>query len=252
MRPSALMASLYPPAVRERWGAEISSQVSESGIRSWPDALLGAGRLWLHPSDWPETTDGQTRQVLAVALFAVIAAAALLVRAANQPVALTASLRHPATSLWLAPILLGAGLAAPAPPLRWRALRGLATVAARTLSGPAVAVAVMIMTARAGVLPHPVGHARIGLIAGYWAVLSFTALRLCTLITRYARTARLPTTRRLRSAAMLIGAGLSLAAGQCLVPLIWTVPGAGSPALALAYSLLAAVTITAAHDLRQP
>ena len=89
-------------------------------------------------------------------------------------------------------------------------------------------------------------------IAGYWAVLSFTALRLCTLITRYARTARLPTTRRLRSAAMLIGAGLSLAAGQCLVPLIWTVPGAGSPALALAYSLLAAVTITAAHDLRQP
>ena len=65
MRPSALMAALYPPAVRERWGAEISRQVSESGIRSWPDALLGAARLWLHPGDWPETSDGQTRQVLA-------------------------------------------------------------------------------------------------------------------------------------------------------------------------------------------
>ncbi len=64
MRPSALMAALYPPAVRERWGAEISRQVSESGIRSWPDALLGAVRLWLHPGDWPETSDGQTRQVL--------------------------------------------------------------------------------------------------------------------------------------------------------------------------------------------
>ena len=51
---------------------------------------------------------------------------------------------------------------------------------------------------------------------------------------------------------MLIGAGLSLAAGQCLMPLSWTVSGAGSPTLALAYSLLAAVTITAAHDLRQP
>jgi hypothetical protein len=83
-------------------------------------------------------------------------------------------------------------------------------------------------------------------------VLSFTALRLCTLIARYARTTRLPTTRRLRSAAMLIGAGLSLSAGQCLIPLIWTVPGAGSPTLALAYGLLAAVTITTAYDLRQP
>lgn len=88
--------------------------------------------------------------------------------------------------------------------------------------------------------------------ADYRAVLSFTALRLCTLIARYARTARLPAARRLRSAAMLIGAGLSLAAAQCLIPLSWAVPGADSPTLALAYSLLAAATIIAAHDLRQP
>jgi len=204
MRPSALIGSLYPPAVRERWGAEIIRQVSESGIRSWPDALLGAARLWLHPGDWPETSNGQTRQVLAVALFAVTAVTALLVRAVGQPV-LTGSLRHPATSLWLAPILLGTALAAPAPPLRWRALRELAIMAARTLAGPAIAVAVMIVTARAGVLHHPAGHARIGLIAGYWAVLSFTTLRLGALIDRYARTAHPPTTRRLRSAATLIG-----------------------------------------------
>lgn len=249
MRPSALMAALYPPAVRERWGAEISRQVSESGIGSWPDALLGAARLWLHPGDWPETSDGQTRQVLTVTLFAVTAATALLVRAAGQPV-LTGSLRHPATSLWLAPILLGAALAAPAPPLRWRALRRLATVGARTLVGPAIAVAAMIVTANAGVLHHPAGPARIGLLVGYWAVLSFTAQRLCILTARYARTAHLPTTRRLRASAMLIGAGLSLAAGQSFIPLIWTVPGAGSLTLALALSLLAAATITAAHDLR--
>src|SRR5262249_41130470 len=86
-----------------------------SGIRSWPDALLGAARLWLHPGDWPETSDGQTRQVLTVTLFAVTAAAALLVRAAGQPV-LTGSLRHPATTLWLAPILLRAPLPPPPPP----------------------------------------------------------------------------------------------------------------------------------------
>jgi hypothetical protein len=123
-------------------------------------------------------------------------------------------------------------------------------VAARTLAGPAIAVAAMIVMAHADVLQHPAGHARIGLLAGYWAVLSFTAQRLCTLTARYARTAHLPTTRRLRASAMLIGAGLSLAAGQSFIPLIRTVPGAGSLTLTLALSLLAAATITAAHDLR--
>ena len=108
----------------------------------------------------------------------------------------------------------------------------------------------MIVTAHAGVLHHPIGHDRIGVLAGYWAVLSFTAQRLCILTARYARTAHLPTTRRLHASAMLIGAGLSLAAGQSFIPLIWTVPGAGSLTLALALSLLAAATITAAHDLR--
>ena len=107
----------------------------------------------------------------------------------------------------------------------------------------------MIVTAHAGVLHHPAGHARIGLLAGYWAVLSFTAQRLCILTARYARTAHLPTTRRLRASATLIGAGLSLAAGQSLIALIRTAPGTGSLTLALALSLLAAATITAAHDL---
>jgi hypothetical protein len=58
------------------------------------------------------------------------------------------------------------------------------------------------------------------------------------------------TAQRLRTSAMLIGAGLSIAAGQSFIPLIRTAPGAGSLALALALSLLATATITAAHDLR--
>lgn len=252
MRPSALMAALYPPAVRERWGAEISREVSESGIRSWPDTLLGAARLWLRPGDWPETLAGQTRRVLAVALFAVTAATALLVRATDQPVILTASLRHPATSLWIVPILLGIGLAAPIPPLRWHALRALAATAARTLAGPAVAVGAMVLTARTGILHHPAGPAHAAMIACYWAALSFTALRLCTLIARLARTATVPSTRRLRAALMLIGTGLALAAGQSLLPLARNVPHPGSLTLALVLSLLSAATISAGHDLRQP
>ncbi|MGI5200466.1 hypothetical protein ACQEU6_02505 [Spirillospora sp. CA-108201] len=73
MRAATLISGLYPPAVRPRWGTEISIEVSEAGIRCWPDAAAGAARLWLHPSDWPETLAGQTRRVLAVALFAVAA-----------------------------------------------------------------------------------------------------------------------------------------------------------------------------------
>ena len=81
-------------------------------------------------------------------------------------------------------------------------------------------------------------------------MLSFTALRLCIFTARYARTAHPPTTRRLRASGTLIGAGLSLAAGQSLIPLIRAAPGTGSLTLALALSVLAAATITAAHDLR--
>lgn len=250
MRASALMTGLYPPGVRERWGAEISHEVSESGIRSWPDTLAGAVWLWLHPSDWPETLAGQTRRVLAVALFAISAVTALLLRATEPSVTLTADVRHPATSLWLAPILFGIGLAAPSPPLRWDALRRLTTVAIRTLAAPAVAVPAMFLTARSGVIAHPTGFAHAALIVYYWATLGFTALRLCTLIARVARTATMPTTRRLRAALLLFGTGLALAAGQSLLAIVRTAPHAGSFTVTLALGLLAAATISAGHDLR--
>src|SRR5207302_2930234 len=92
---------------------------AESGIRSWPDTVTGAVRLWLCPSDWPETSAAQTRRALAVALFAVTAVSALLLRAGQPSAAITADAGHPATSLWLAPVLLGVGLALPTPPSRW-------------------------------------------------------------------------------------------------------------------------------------
>jgi hypothetical protein len=80
MSAATLLSGLYPPAVREQWGADISREVSASGIRSWPDTIAGAARLWLHPGDWPETFTGQTRRVLTVMLFAITAATALLLR----------------------------------------------------------------------------------------------------------------------------------------------------------------------------
>lgn len=112
----AVLVGLYPPAIRRRWGAEIAREAQLAGPRSWFDTLVGAMKLWLHPSDWPQTSVGQTRRVVATALVAVTTTAALLLRAA-LPTPLTASVEHPATSVWLAPILVGLALATPLPPL---------------------------------------------------------------------------------------------------------------------------------------
>lgn len=249
MKASTLITALYPPAVRERWGAELSEAVSQAGIRSWPDTLGAAVRLWLHPSDWPETTAGQTRRVLAVAVFAVTAATALLLRATQPSATLTADLRHPATSLWLAPILLGISLAAPIPQLRWDALRRAITETARVLVAPAAAVLAMFLTAHSGVVEHPTGMAHAALIVYYWATLTYTALRLCTLTARVAHTTTTPTTRRLRAALLLIGSGLALATCQSLLAVVRTTPDAGSITVTLALGIVAAATIRAGHDL---
>jgi hypothetical protein len=233
MRASALMARLYPPAVRERWGAEISHQVAESGIRSWPDTVTQAARLWLHPSDWPETLAGQTRRVLAVALFVIVGATALLFRATSS-----VDLRHPVTSLWLAPILAGIGLAAPLP--RTATLRRLTSVTIRTLAAPALAMLALYVTAHSGLVEHPSGPVGAALIGYYWATLGFTALSLCTLVARVGRTATMPGTRRLCAALLLIGAGLALATAQSLL--------SGSIAVTVALGVLSAVTIAAGYD----
>lgn len=250
MRAATLITGLYPPAVRQRWGTEISLEVSEAGFRCWPDAAAGAARLWLHPSDWPETLAGQTRRVLAVALFAVAAITALVLRATQPSAALTADPGHPVTSSWLVPIMLGVCLAAPLPAPRWRAITSLMTVAVRTLATPGAALSAMVLVANSGVVEHPTGVVRAVLIGCYWAVLAFTALRLCSLVARVAPAAAPPTTRRLRAALVLIGTGLALATGQSLLAIVRTAPGTGSVAVTLTLGLLAAATIRVGHDLR--
>lgn len=251
MRAAAFLTGLYPPAVRERWGADISREVSASGIRSWPDTLAGAALLWLHPGDWPETFTGQTRRVLTVALFTIIAATGLLLRTVEPSTTLTADIRHPATSLWLVPLLLGIILAAPLPPPRGQALRRLAVVAARTLAAPAAAALAMVLMAWSGVAEHATGFADTSLVIYYWLTLGFIALRLCTLVARIAQTAVLPTTRRLSTALLHIGTGLALAASQNLLAIVRTTPHPGSLAETLALGLLAAVAISGGHDLRR-
>jgi hypothetical protein len=251
MSVATVLTGLYPPAVRERWGADISREVSVSGVRSWPDTLAGAARLWLHPSDWPETFAGQTRRVLTVTLFAITAATGLLLRAVATSTALTADVRHPVTSLWLAPVLLGIALGTPLPLLRGTALRRLSTLAVRTLTAPAAAVLAMVLMAWGGVAGQTTGFADAALVLYYWLTLGFVALRLCTLVARTGRTTALPTRRRLCAALLCMGAGLTLAAGQSLVALVQTGLHPDSLVETLTLGLLGAAAISVAHDLRR-
>jgi hypothetical protein len=226
MSAPGLIVALYPPAVQERWGAEIGREVAERGPRSWADAVVGAVRLWLHPRDWPETAVGQTRRVVAVALFAVTAAALLVLRAEPGP-----------RGTWLPPLAAGALLAAPLPPLRWRALLALGADAARTMAAPAVAVA--------GVFALAYGDAAgLGPFAYYWATLVFAAIRACTLVSRVLRTGVVPTTRRLCVALLLVGAGLAVAAFQAAT--------AGTLVVTCVLALLAALALRTGHNLHRP
>ncbi|WP_369392914.1 hypothetical protein AB5J72_39040 [Streptomyces sp. CG1] len=251
MNAATLLTRLYPPAVRERWGADINHEVSASGIRSWPDTLVGAVRLWLHPGDWPETCTGQTRRVLTVALFGLTAATGLLLRSAEPSTTLTADVHHPAGSVWLVPLLVGVGLAVPLPPLRLAALRRLTAAAVRALAAPAAAVLTLCLTAWSGLADHVTGPADAAMVLFYWLTLGFVALRLCTVVAHVTRTAALPTTRRLATALLSLGTGLALAAGQNLLALVRTAPHPDSLTGTLALSLLAAAAIGAGRDLRR-
>ncbi|MER7185102.1 hypothetical protein ABT404_37525 [Streptomyces hyaluromycini] len=251
MNAATLLTRLYPPAVRERWGDDISHEVSATGIRSWPDTLVGAARLWLHPGDWPETDAGQTRRVLTVALFALTATTALLLRSAEPSTTLTADIRHPATSLWLAPLLLGIALATPLPPLRGEALRHLTVAAIRTLAAPTAAGVALCLIAWSGMADHLTGFGDAAAVLYYWLTLGFVALRLCTLVALAAQTAHLPSTHRLSAALLHIGAGLALAASQNFLAALRTVLHPGSLTETLTLGLLAAATISAGHDLRR-
>ncbi|MCW7944051.1 hypothetical protein AAW14_18920 [Streptomyces hygroscopicus] len=251
MNAATFLTRLYPPAVCERWGEDIRHEVSASGIRSWPDTLAGAARLWLHPGDWPETFIGQTRRVLTVALFALAAVTGLLLRSAEPSTTLTADIHHPATSLWIAPLLLGIVLAAPLPRPSRAALRTLTASAVRTLTAPAAAVVALCLTAWSGTAEHLTGFADAAVVLFYWLTLGFVALRLCAFVAHVTRTAALPTTRRLSTALLHIGTGLALAAGQSLLAIVRTAPRPGSLVETLTLGLLAVTAISAGHDLRQ-
>lgn len=246
MNVPALLVRLYPPAIRRRWGSEIAHEAHLAGPRSWFDTTVGASRLWLHPSDWPETTVGQNSRVVATALVAVVTAAAMLLRAAG-PAPLTANVGHPVTSAWLVPILVGLAVSTPLPPPRLTALGRLAAAAARTLAPPVLALLALFVIAHSGLIDHPVGAVHALLLGYYWATLGLVGIYLCLLVARIGQIAVMPSTRRLRLALLSVGTGLALAAAQTLTATLQV----GHAVLSGGLAALAAAVLTAGLDLRR-
>jgi hypothetical protein len=246
----ALLVRLYPPAIRQRWGADITCEMDLIGPRSWFDTVIGATKLWLHPSDWPETTNGQTRRVVATALVAVTTTVAMLLRAAS-PTPLTTNVNHLATSAWLAPVLVGLTLSTPLPPLRRDAFGRIAAAVARTLAAPVLALVALFLLAHSDLVDHPVGAIHVLLLGCYWATLCFVGIRLCLLMARIGLIVVIPSTRRLHLALLFIGMGLGLAAAQTLTVTLRAALHVGTVVLCCGLTALATAVLTASLDLRR-
>jgi hypothetical protein len=247
MNMPALLVRLYPPAIRQRWGADIARDVELSGPRSWFDTVAGATKLWLHPSDWPETTVGQTRRVVATVLVVVAMMVAMLLRAVD-PDPLASNVSH---SAWLAPILVGLALSAPLLPWRGAVFGRLAAVVARTLVAPGLALAVLFLLAHSGVIDHPVGAMHLLLLGYYWATLGFVGIHLCLFMERIGRITITPSTRRLHLALLVFGVGLAFGAAQSLTVSLRSSLHIGLMVQSCGLAALAAVVLVVGLDLRR-
>lgn len=248
MNVATFLTRLYPPAVRQCWGDDLRREVASSGPISWPDTVLGAARLWLHPTDWPEAIKGETRRVSTIMLFTIAAATGLVLRTIPSSTTLTADVHRPVASLWLAPLVLGLLFAAPLPVLGRAALRHLAGAALRMLLAPAVAVAALFALAWSGVADHVTGVADTTVLAYYWLTLAFVVWRMCALLARVSHTLLMPSSRRLAVALLAIGTGAALAAGQNLLSVSGLDPAVVLQSATL--GLLAGVALRTGHDLR--
>ncbi|MFC0432254.1 hypothetical protein [Kutzneria buriramensis] len=245
-----MLIRLYPPAIRERWGSDIADEVDRAGPRSWFNTAVGAGKLWLHPSDWPETVAGQTSRVVATALVAVGVVLTLSLRAAGAG-PLTANIDHPASSAWLIPILTGVVLAVPSPALSVPVLGRLVAVAARTLAPPGLLFAALCLVANLGSLDSPVCPVRVLLLVCYWVTLCFGGIRLCVLVARAGRVVAMPSGPRLHLALMFVATGLAVAAVQSFAAAFREPSEVGLALMTCGLATSATAVLIAGMDLRR-
>lgn len=234
MNVPAVLAGLYPPAVRRKWGADIAEEARSAGPRTWFDTALGAAKLWLRPSDWPDPVPSRTSRVLLTAFAGVLTVSVLLVRAFGP-----LPWSGPVAGLWLGPLVAGVVLSVPRPVFDRKVLSRMVTAGGPALVRAVLAMAVLVLLAHSGITDRAPGAL---LIAYYWLTLGFCGFQLCLLVDRLGWLVVVPGLRRLRLALLCGGTGLALAAAQASF---------GAPAPACGLAVLAAVVLGVGRDLRR-
>lgn len=155
------LVRLYPVAFRERWGADLAEEARRSGPRSWPNLLVNAADVWLHPTVWPARSPVQ-RQSRATAMAVMVTCVGWFV--AHLTVEDTRGFPR-ALDVCAALVVVGLLLVAPRP-----APSALATIGGRLLhrlAGPAAlgVVVVAVVHGTDGPFTSPI---RLALLICWW------------------------------------------------------------------------------------
>lgn len=248
MNAGRLLVGLYPAPVRHRWGPELAAEIAHRGVPGWIDTLLGAVGLWLQPATWPETVAGQARRTVVGFAVAIVAAAALGARGFGQT---ALSVEHPGTLAWVAAVGAGLAVLAPLPRLRLPALARLVVRLGWAAALPATAFAAMVVLAHSGLVDHPAGVERVGLVAFYWGTLVLGGVRACAVVGRLGPDlVRLPSSRRIQAGLLTIAGGLALGAAEAAATVVAGGRLEVGGVTAIVFVGLAALAVRAVLDLR--
>ncbi|MFC0039184.1 hypothetical protein [Actinomadura rayongensis] len=256
MTPARLLAALYPPPVRERWGPGLEDEIRAAGRRSWPDALLRAADLWLHPAVWPARSPAE-RRLRASAMAVTVTALCWFVThvATETDDALGGTGRSAA--LTASTLGMAAGLALIVPLPRPAALAAFARHATVRGAPPAAlaALAVAVVHTSGPTAGHTAGvpgWARGAVLACWWTALALGALQCCRLVTVLGADAVVaPRPARLRLGVLVLLAATAADAGAVLAHVAGAGPDPSAALAGAALALLAPLLLTPLRDLRR-
>ncbi|RMI31730.1 hypothetical protein EBN03_16135 [Nocardia stercoris] len=170
---------LYPKPWRERWGEDLRESVHASGFRSWPNVLVGAVDMWLHPAVWPARDDSR-RLARAAAMAITVAGDGWFV--ANLITEDGDGRYLPVLRVCGAVLAVGLLLVAPRPRFDRVALGVLLRRGVRGFVPPAVLIAGVVFLVHSGLVPAtatPVlRYGVLGIWWGAWLALAANGCRI--------------------------------------------------------------------------
>ena len=242
MTVTGVLLRLYPGAFRKRWGEDLRAEADGTGWRSWPNLVIGALDMWLHPAIWPAGWPAQRASRSAAMAMLATVAAWLVAHLTTEPgppgYALT--LNGSATL-----VVLGLALLAPLP--RPRALGPLLGRSLRRLAFPILLAASVVIVTNS--TAPPTEWLRVLVLAAWWGSWALGLIAGCRIVAGLGPDLVIPPgARRTRlGIAVLTGAGIAAAGALAVFAVRQQAP---LPALlAIGTALSVAACATALRDL---